>query len=282
MVLAGIVGAIGPQRDLPSQDFTNATCIFDLVNVNGWANAVVQFTAADGTTKVDFWDAVEGDGTHQLYEFTDQLFPRSIVTWLSATTTTQARCSIWYDQSGNGRNAIQDDYALMPAYDHTSRLFSFTRSSLVCLRLPSGCFPVGNSPFSIYAKTINTGNSTRMPFGCLPGVTYATGNRFHFTQYFTQLSVCLGSSILYYAIAGTGYVSRIRRLDFLFTWNNAGSMTLYVNKVFINTLTFPTNAYNGANTEHSIGNVNSYVGSTSTITAWTLEKLYIYNTAIDT
>ena len=72
------------------------------------------------------------------------------VTWVNGDT---ARVAIWYDQSGNGYNAIQPTDAYQPLYNDTLKLVDFsTNLNTQLMTLPDGTFPAGDSSYTITLK----------------------------------------------------------------------------------------------------------------------------------
>jgi hypothetical protein len=97
--------------------------------------------SSDNTT-ANFYD----DGNGSLITATGQEIKR----WLGAATT-QACVTIWYDQSGQERNATQITNANQPVYNPHTKNIVFDGSN-DCFSLPNDTFPSGNTSVTVVVK----------------------------------------------------------------------------------------------------------------------------------
>ena len=80
---------------------------------------------------------------------------QSLTSWLNGAT---GYVTIWYDQSGNRRNATQTSTASQPTINATTKVVSFATSQY--MSLPDGTVPFGNTVYTITAKHGTIGNTT--------------------------------------------------------------------------------------------------------------------------
>lgn len=106
--------------------------------------------SSDNTT-LDFYADVYGNlGT----ELNGGGTPLS--TWLDGST---GYVVIWYDQSGNGKNASQTTASLQPSIDVANKYVNFRNNTNSYFTQPDGSYSSGNSPYTVVWKQYTTSDS---------------------------------------------------------------------------------------------------------------------------
>ena len=109
----------------------------------GYADSIFQIRRGSDNAISDFLGDENGNLVQRLGT------GATIQTWLGGAT---AYVAVWYDQSGNGRNATQATTGSQPILDVTNKRVDFGTDSTKYLIMPSSTVPIGDSKYTFVVQ----------------------------------------------------------------------------------------------------------------------------------